>query len=136
MLLEPARGKVTGFFGLKPPRTYLGPVFYGQVRSDLVSLQIIYPINMARRQRKKRIFYGQADCKRLPHPPPYGQLFVKFYFGVFFILDYDSMCSDADFTQEKSIFMQLQECPIPPLTAAHLIVGGYFSNSTGHSHSL
>ena len=44
VLLEPARGKVTGFFGPKPPRTYLGPVFYGQVRSDLVLLQIIYPI--------------------------------------------------------------------------------------------
>ena len=84
VLLEPARGKVTGFFGLKPPRTYLGPVFYGQVRSDLVLLQIIYPINMARRQRKKRIFYGQADCKRFP-PPPYGQLFVKFFWGVFFL---------------------------------------------------
>ena len=77
VLLEPARGKVTGFFGLKPPRTYLGPVFYGQVRSDLVLLQIIYPINKARRQRKKRIFFGQADRKRLP-PLSYGQLFVNF----------------------------------------------------------
>ena len=38
VLLEPARGKVTGFFGLKPPCTYLGPVFYGQVRSDLDSI--------------------------------------------------------------------------------------------------
>ena len=44
VLLEPARGKVTGFFGPKPPRTYLGPVFYDQVRSDLVLLQIIYPM--------------------------------------------------------------------------------------------
>ena len=88
VLLEPARGKVTGFFGPKPPRTYLGPVFYGQVRSDLVLLQINYPINKARRQRKKRIFYGQADRKRLPHPPPYGQLFVIF-FGVLLTLYYD-----------------------------------------------
>ena len=28
--------------------------------------------------------------------------------------------------QMQSIFMQLLESPIPPLTAAHLIVGGYF----------
>ena len=84
VLLEPARGKVTGFFGPKPPRTYLGPVFYGQVRSDLVLLQIIYPINKARRQRKKRIFYGQADCKRLP--PLLTFVFCEHFFGVFFYL--------------------------------------------------
>ena len=59
-------------------------------------------------------------------PPPYSQLFVNFSFDVFSILDYDSMCSETDFTQEKSIFMQLLESPIPPLSAAHLIVGGYF----------
>ena len=34
-------------------------------------------------------------------PPPYGQLFVKF-FGVFFILDYDSLYSEMDLTPEKS----------------------------------
>ena len=36
--------------------------------------------------RKNRIFYGQADRKRLPHPPSKGQLFmnflVRFYFRV------------------------------------------------------
>ena len=30
------------------------------------------------------------------------------------------MCSETDITQEKSIFMQLLEFPIPPLTAAAL----------------
>ena len=30
------------------------------------------------------------------------------------------MCSETDFTQENSISMQLQESPIPPLTAAAL----------------
>ena len=85
MLLEPARGKVTGFFGLKPPRTYLGPVFYGQVRSDLVLLQINYPINKARRQRKKRIFYGQADRKRFPPPPPLRSAFCDFFVCFFYL---------------------------------------------------
>ena len=46
----------------------------------------------------RRIFYGRADCKRIP-PPPFSQLFVNF-FGVFFILDYDSMCSETDFTEK------------------------------------
>ena len=54
--------------------------------------------------------------------PPHRVSFLL----MFFILDYDSMCSETDFTQEKSIFMQLHVSPIPPLTAAHLIVGGYF----------
>ena len=47
--------------------------------------------------------------------------FCEFFFDVFFfILDYDSMCSETDFTQNKSIFMQLLESPIPPFTAATL----------------
>ena len=58
---------------------------------------------------KKRIFYGQADRKH--SPPPYGQLFVKFFWGVFFILDYDSMCSETDFTQEKSHFHPTSSIP-------------------------
>ena len=120
MLLEPARGKVTGFFGPKPPRTYLGPVFYGQVRSDLVLLQIIYPINMARRQRKKRIFYGQADRKRLPHPP-LRSAFCDFFWGcVFFILDYDSMCSKMDFTYEKTFSSNYKNSQLLLTTVAAL----------------
>ena len=54
-------------------------------------------------RKKSRIFYGQADRKRLPSPPPssYGQLYVKFLCVFFFILDYDFMCSEMDFTPEK-----------------------------------
>ena len=52
---------------------------------------------------KKRIFYGQADRKGFPPLPPYDQLFVNF-FMCFFILDYDSMCSETDFSQEKVNF--------------------------------
>ena len=37
-----------------------------------------------------------------PPPSPYGQHFVQNFLGVF-ILDYDSMCSEMDFTPEKSI---------------------------------
>ena len=43
---------------------------------------------------KKRTFYGEADRKG---PPPYGQLFVIFLV-CFFILDYNSICSEMDFT--------------------------------------
>ena len=45
----------------------------------------------------------------------YGQLFVKF-FGVFFILDYDSMCSEMDFTPEKSFSSNYKNSQL--LTAA------------------
>ena len=34
-------------------------------------------------------------------PPPLIY-FVLYFFGVFFILDYHSMCSEMDFTPEKS----------------------------------
>ena len=36
-------------------------------------------------------------------PPRYSQLFVNF-FDVFFIFDYDFMCSETDFAQEKVNF--------------------------------
>ena len=39
--------------------------------------------------------------------------FLWNFVGVFFILDYDSMCSETDFTPEKSNFMLLLEFPIP-----------------------
>ena len=38
-----------------------------------------------------------------PLPQPYDQLFVIFL-GVCLTLDYDYMCSETDFTQEKSHF--------------------------------
>ena len=53
-----------------------------------------------------------------PHPPC-GQLCCDF-FGVLLTLYYDYVCSETDFTQRKSIFMQLLESPFPPLTAAAL----------------
>ena len=68
----------------------------------------------------------KADILRSSAPPPHDQLFVNFFVCVFFILDYDSMSYETVFTKKESIFMQLLESPIPPLTAAHLIVGGYF----------
>ena len=52
-------------------------------------------------RQKKRIFYGQADRKRLPLPP-LRSAFCEFFCVCFFILDYDSMCSEMDFTPEKS----------------------------------
>ena len=45
--------------------------------------------------KNKRIFYGQADRKRTVS-------FLWIIFGVFFILDYDCMCSEMDFTPEKA----------------------------------
>ena len=56
------------------------------------------------------------------YPPPYGQLFcVCILFKILII------CVLKRILHKKtSTFMQLLESPIPPLTAAHLIVGGYF----------
>ena len=46
----------------------------------------------------------------LSPPPLYGQFFANF-FGVFLILDYDYMCSETDFTQEKSHFHPTSSVP-------------------------
>ena len=44
----------------------------------------------------------------------------------------NKMCPIFSFLhKKKTIFMQLLESPIPPLTATHLIVDGYFWNSEG-----
>ena len=51
------------------------------------------------RRKKTQTFYSQADRKRLTLPS-YGQLFMNFCL----ILDYDYMCSETDFTKEKSHF--------------------------------
>ena len=63
-----------------------------------------------RRADKNWIFYGQANRKRLPSH--YGH-----FFGVFIILDYDSMCSEMDFTPEK-YFSSNHKNSQPLLTAA------------------
>ena len=65
------------------------------------------------RRKEKRIFYG----KRITPLPSYGQLFVNF-FGVFLILDYDYMCSETYFTQEKSHFHPTSRIPNAPLLFA------------------
>ena len=60
-------------------------------------------------RKKNRHFTVSVDP---PLAPPYGQLFVIFG-GVLLTLYYDFMCSETDFTQEKAIFIQLLESPIP-----------------------
>ena len=37
--------------------------------------------------------------------------FCEFLFGMFFILDYDSMCFETEFTQEKSHFHHTSSIP-------------------------
>ena len=41
-----------------------------------------------------------SEC--LPPRPSYSQFFVNIFWVCFFILDYDSMCSEMDFTPKKS----------------------------------
>ena len=56
------------------------------------------------------------------YPPlPYSQLFV-ISFCVFFILDYDYMCSETDFTQEKSHFLESPILPYCLLLLCHKIL--------------
>ena len=62
-------------------------------------------------------FALKADQKRLP-TLAYGQFFVIF-FGVFYIVDYDSICSEADFSQEKSHFHPTSRFPIFALQELH-----------------
>ena len=52
-------------------------------------------------------FYGQGDRERLPPLPPLPPLqstFCDFFLSCVFIVEYDYMCSETDFTQEKSHF--------------------------------
>ena len=59
---------------------------------------MVWLIGKATRQ-KKRIFYGQAGRKR---PPPVTVSFLWEKNWCVFFLDYDSMCSEMDFTPEKT----------------------------------
>ena len=65
------------------------------------------------RASKKRMFYGQADRKCLPPtPPPLRSAFYEFFWCVYLsYIDYDSMCSETDFTQEKSHFHPTSSIP-------------------------
>ena len=57
------------------------------------------------RQKKKRIFYGQADRKGWPPPPPpYGQLFCDFFWGVNLTLVYDYTWFETNFDQKKFFY--------------------------------
>ena len=88
------------------------------------------------RRGVKKSGYFTAGLTVSVYPHLLSVSFLWNFFGVFFILDYDSICVlKRILHKKKSIFMQLLESPIPPLTAAHLIVGGYFWNSASHSHS-
>ena len=51
---------------------------------------------------KKNGIFTVRLTVRVEPPLPYGQLFVIFSGGVRLTLDYDYMCSETDFTQEKS----------------------------------
>ena len=78
-------------------------LIFGSPRNSMLRTYLICPEDLMKILReviKKRIFYGQTDRKG--SPPLYSQLFVNF-FGVFFILDYDSMCSEMDFTLTFSL---------------------------------
>ena len=72
----------------------------------------IFILYKGRRQGVRNGYFTVRLTVSVYPPPPYGQLCVNFL-GVFFILDYDFMCSETDFTQEKAIFIQLLESPIP-----------------------
>ena len=70
------------------------------------------------RRKKKNILRKRLPLS--PSPPPLMVNLLCFCFGVLLTLYYDYMCSETDFTQEKAIFIQLLDSPIPPSTAAAL----------------
>ena len=70
---------------------------------------------LLRRGVKNGYFTVRLTISVYPHPPrPLESVFLDF-FGVLLTLYYDLMCSETDFTQEKSIFIQLLEFPITAL---------------------
>ena len=79
---------------------------------------LFFASSIGKASKKNRIFYGQADRKRLPHPP----LKVSFLwiFWCVFILEYDSMCSEMDFTPEKSFSSKYKKSKLLLTAAAAL----------------
>ena len=63
-----------------------------------------YGQNMREGVKKSGYFTVRLTVSVYPTLPPYSQLFVNFFWVCFFILDYDSMCSETDFPQEKVNF--------------------------------
>ena len=53
-------------------------------------------------RQKKRIFYGQADRRGWP-PPPYGQLFCVFFWGVHLTSVFDYKWFETNF-DKKNVF--------------------------------
>ena len=50
--------------------------------------------------------------KSVYHPSLMASFLRVVFFCALFILDFDSMCSERDFTQKKVIFIHLPESPI------------------------
>ena len=78
--------------------------------------------NLRESVNKKRIFYGQADRKGPPLVN--GQFFLWIFVCVFFILDYDSICSEMDFTAEKSFLSNYKNFQLLLTAAAALSQNG------------
>ena len=72
---------------------------------------LFFASSIGKASKKNRIFYGQADRKRFPHPPSKGQLFmnflVRFYFRVWLYVFWNG------FYTRKVTFIQLQNFPTP-----------------------
>ena len=85
---------------------------------------IFYYIRKTKGSRQKKgIFYSQADRKRLPSPL-LRSAFCENFFGVFFILDYGSLCSEMDFTPEKSFSSNYKNSQLLLTAAAALSQNG------------
>ena len=84
-------------------------------------------IDALRRFVKNKHFTVRLTVSVSP-PIPLRSFFCDF-FGVFYIVDYDSICSEADFTQEKVIFIQLLDSPFLRYESSTLILYKELSSS-------
>ena len=85
-------------------------VGWGKRDEEWFARAYLYFEGQVRRGVKKSEYFTVRLTVSIYPSPPYGHLFVIFL-GVFFILVYDSMCSEADFTQEKVDFHATTEIP-------------------------
>ena len=83
-------------------------------------LQQMFTRCLGKSSKKRGTFYGQAHRKN----PPLTVSFLWIFFGVFFILDYDSMCSEMDFTPEKSFSSNYKNSQLLLTAAAALSQNG------------
>ena len=77
--------------------------------------QILFTLDTKERRKKENEYFTvRLTVSIYPLPPPLTVSFLWNFFGVLFILEHDSMCSEMDFTPEKLFSSNYKNLWTPP----------------------